>query len=372
MKAEWSDTKGKWVVDLLVGGVAKTEEADVLINATGFFSNPRLPNIPGLDGYEGHLRHSSQWDPNFDPTGKRVAVIGNGASGLQVVANIQKQVKHLDHYCRSKTWIASSFGAAELNREERGETPHTVEEYHNFRKARENALYARFSVLKKGGEANASAKTDLQKLMAGRLGDRTDLLEAITPDFSPNCRRLTPAPGYLEALTKPNVGYITTPISKITKTGIETADGVKHDYDAIICSTGADISFAPAYPIIKGDFDLQQAWRPTGSVGFPDTYLGIAAPNIPNYFAILGPNSGGQAGTVPHALETQITYVGKVLRKISMQGIRTITPTQKATDDFRAYCESFFPKTVFSEECSSWYNGGIIGGRIHVCNARNP
>ncbi|OBT58483.1 hypothetical protein VE04_01199 [Pseudogymnoascus sp. 24MN13] len=355
-RADWSDEKSKWVLKVVTNGLETVEEADFLITATGHFSDPRLPNYPGRDEYEGHLVHSSSWDPAFDPAGKRVAVIGNGASGLQIVPQLQKLSSHVDHYARSKTWIAGSFTGEELHRGPgRTPPPQDPEAYLKHRKKLEEASFSRFR--------------DVYQVNVQSPWCRTDLLDAITPDFSPNCRRLTPGPGYLEAITQPNVSYISTPISKFTKTGIALQDGTTHDYDAIICSTGADTTFAPHFPIVANGINLQTAWRPgvgpEHQPGFPDTYLGIGAPQFPNFLQILGPNSTGLGGTIPHAIETQVTYAAKILRKVSTQGIRTITPSVQATADFRAYCESFFPRTVMSENCRSWYNGGIAGGRIH-------
>jgi cation diffusion facilitator CzcD-associated flavoprotein CzcO len=364
--ATWNEEKAKWLVSTTVNGEDKTEEADFFIVATGHFSEPRLPDYPGRDEYKGHLRHSSNWDPSFVPDGKKIAVIGNGASGLQVVPQLQKVASHLDHYARSKTWIAGSFGGEELIRGPGRELPpQEPEAYLAHRKELEEGSWSRFSTIIKDSERNKASKETFIQLMKKRLAGREDLLESITPDFSPNCRRLTPGPGYLEAIQEDNVDLIRTPIERFTKTGIRTIDGQEHDYDAIICSTGADIQFTPPFPVIAGDIDLNRDWRPDGKIGFPDTYLGIGAPNFPNFIIVLGPNSTGLGGTVPHAIETELTYIAKILRKVSSQGIRTITPTQEATNDFRAYCESFFPRTVMSEHCSSWYNGGIPGGRIH-------
>ncbi|KFY64553.1 hypothetical protein V496_03203 [Pseudogymnoascus sp. VKM F-4515 (FW-2607)] len=369
-RADWSDEKSKWVLQIVINGVEAVEEADFLITATGHFSDPRLPNYPGRDEYEGHLVHTSLWDPAYEPAGKRIAVIGNGASGLQIVPQLQKLASHLDHYARSKTWIAGSFTGEELHRGPgRTPPPQDPEAYLKHRKKLEEASFSRFSTIIKGGETNAKSKEAFTKLMSDRLGDRIDLLEKLKPDFSPNCRRLTPGPGYLEAITQPNVGHISTPISHFTKTGIALQDGTTHDYDAIVCSTGADTTFAPHFPIVANGINLQTSWRPGAGPehqpGFPDTYLGIGAPQFPNFLQILGPNSTGLGGTIPHAIETQVTYAAKILRKVSTQGIRTITPSVQATNEFRAYCESFFPRTVMSETCSSWYNGGIAGGRIH-------
>jgi cation diffusion facilitator CzcD-associated flavoprotein CzcO len=161
----------------------------------------------------------------------------------------------------------------------------------------------------------------------------------------------------LEALTKDNVTLIQTRIKRFTKTGIETVDGVHRPVDAVICSTGANIDHAPAFPIVSGTVDLSSAWKPDGKFGFPYTYLGLATPGFPNLFYLLGPNSAGQSGTLPHTVETLVTYIARVLRKISLEGIQAITPSKAAADDFVEYSDTFFPTTVLSEECSSWSNG---------------
>jgi len=171
--------------------------------------------------------------------------------------------------------------------------------------------------------------------MAERMGgQRSDLLNV--PDFSPSCRRLTPGPRYLQALTQENVEYINTHIARFAKMDIEMMDHLHRKINAIICGTEADISFLTPFPIIHNKIDLQSAWRPGGIPGSPDTYLGIAALNFPNLFLVLGPNGSGQLSTVSHSVENQITYTAKVLRKVKSQGIRSIAPTQEATNDFRA------------------------------------
>jgi hypothetical protein len=197
--------------------------------------------------------------------------------------------------------------------------------------------------------------------MAERLKKKPELLESIVPDFSVNCRRLTPGPGYLEALTEENVSFIRTPISHFTEEGIVDTTGVERKVDAVICSTGANIDMIQPFPIIANKTDLRSVWRLAG----PLTYLGVAAPSFPNLLFIGGPNAAGHSGTVPNQTETQITYIARLLRKVSTQGIKSFSPSQAATDDFIAYSDSFFSKTVFSENCSSWANGGQPGGRIH-------
>lgn len=162
------------------------------------------------------------------------------------------------------------------------------------------------------------------------------------------------------------MSHIRTPIERFTSHGIRTADGIERQVDTVICATGAEVSCTTAFTLVNGHgIDLQAAWTPGGTPGFPDTYLGMAAPGFPNLIFIVGPQGGsGFAGTVPNTVENQVTYVAKILRKVSTQGIRTITPSKDAVDDFRAYTESFWPETVLSENCSSWYNGGVNGGRV--------
>ncbi|OBT76266.1 hypothetical protein VF21_03316 [Pseudogymnoascus sp. 05NY08] len=349
----------------------KRKKFDILITAIGRFNAWKLPDYPGINEYRGLLRHSLNWDPNFDPTGKSVAVIGNGASGIQVVPELQKVVKHLDHYARSRTWIAGSFGGHDRKAEPMYFSPDQLKEFEDpekylaYRKSLEDAYWRRFAGLFKNSKENLTAKGDFKLIMAKRLENNPELLEALVPDFSPHCRRLTPGPGYLEALGKENVSFIQTNIKRFTKDGIETADGVHRPVDAAICSTGANIDYATPFPIVSDGVDLSSAWKPEGKYGFSFSYHGVATPGFPNLRFIHGPNAAGHSGTLPHSVETQVTYNARVLRKVSSEGIRTIVPSKAAADDFVEFSDAFFPKTVLSEGCSSWTNGGRPGGRIH-------
>jgi cation diffusion facilitator CzcD-associated flavoprotein CzcO len=295
--AYWDAAKAQWKVSIkdTKTQLQREEYFDFVIPAVGHFNEWKLPNYPGLETFKGHLRHSSNWDPSFDPTGKRVAVIGNGASGVQVVPNLQPIVKHLDHYARSGTWIAGAF-AGSLERQlepinysaEQLESFQDPAKYHEFRKELESTFWRRYETQLKGTKESAQAINDFKKLMSKRLEAKPELLDDIVPDFSPHCRRLTPGPGYLEALTKENASFIRTPIERITEDGIVTNDGVHRPVDAIICSTGANVDFAPPFPIVAGDVDLSQAWRPEGLYGFPYTYLGVATPGFPNLLFLHG------------------------------------------------------------------------------------
>ncbi|KAF2718735.1 putative flavin-binding monooxygenase [Polychaeton citri CBS 116435] len=370
----WEDSIASWRLPVqdTKTGVQRTEHYNFVIPAVSHFNEWKLPEYPGIESYKGHLRHSSNWDPTFDPCGKRIAVIGNGASGVQIVPNLQKVASHLDHYARSGTWIAGSFGG-NIQRTlepiyydaEQLQSFKDSKKYHQYRKGLESAFWRRYETQLKDTPATRETTKQFTELMRQRVNGKPEILEQILPTFSPHCRRLTPGPGYLEALTKENVSFIRTPIEKFTEHGILTVDGVHRAVDAVICSTGANVDFAPPFPIVADRIDLSQAWRPEGLYGFPYTYIGLATPGFPNLMFLHGPNGAGASGTVPHSIETQVAYMAKVLRKVAFQGIRTIAPLKAAADDFVEYCDAFFPRTVLSQNCSSWANGRRPGGRIH-------
>lgn len=394
-KAEWQSEKGKWKVTIehvdgskvqnippfshkvpakLTSTKVYEEELDVVINAIGHFNDWKLPDYEGINDYKGALFHSSNWDHSIDLKGKRIALIGNGASGLQVLPSIQPLASHVDHYARNPTWIPGAFGSEKggvrrlepnLFSEEQLESFKDPQTYLNYRKNVENNQFGRFGTLFKDTPENDAIREEWTKLMRHRIKDKSELGEKIVPDFPPNCRRPTPGPGYLEALSQDNVDYIQTRIKRFTENGIVTEDGVERQVDITICSTGANVDRTPPFSIIANGIDLKTAWKRDGHFGFPYSYLGFATPGFPNLLWLGGPYATGYSGTVPNNTENAVVYVAKVLRKIRSQGIKSIEPTKQATDDFVAYCDRFYPRTVWSANCSSWYNGGQPGARIH-------
>ncbi|KAI0412944.1 4-hydroxyacetophenone monooxygenase [Xylaria grammica] len=367
-EARWDGAKWQVTVRDLATETVFVEEADYVLTAIGRFNAWRLPDYPGLHDFRGLLRHASHYEPTFDPSGKRIAVIGNGASGIQLVSNLQKHVGHLDVYARNKTWISASFSGDETSIEPIPISPELrasfkdPNEYLKFRKNMEGTYWRGIESVLKGSKSNQEAKENFVKILQQRLAKKPDLVDKLQPDFSPHCRRLTPGPGYLEALTEDHVDYIQTPIKRFTESGIETTDGRIREVDAIFCATGANVDSVPPFRIWAGDQDLSQLWR---DGGYPYTYLGVGTPGFPNLGFLLGPHGAGRSGTVPHSVEVQVAFFARLLRKVSREGIRTIQPSKQAADEFVAYVDAFFDTTVLSENCSSWYNSGKPGSRVH-------
>ncbi|KAI5364040.1 Putative flavin monooxygenase, FAD/NAD(P)-binding domain superfamily [Septoria linicola] len=373
--AYWIPQQAQWSVKTLnmVDGSSASEHYDFVITAIGHFNEWKLPSYPGIETYKGHLRHSSNWDPDFDPKGKRIATIGNGASGIQVTTELQKLAGQVDHYARNRTWIAGSFNPAVKDRQntpmyftdEQLESFKNPAQYLEYRKQLEDNFFRGFDSQLIDSDTTKDLRQNFIEAMRKRVVGKPGLLENLVPDFPPNCRRLTPGPGYLEALCASNLTFVQTPIERFVEDGIVTTDGVHRPADAVICSTGANVDYAPPFPIVSGNLDLSRDWRADGAFGWPRSYLGMMTDGFPNLAYLLGPNPAGPSGTVPHTVENQVTYIAKILRKISSQHIKSIVPSKAATDDFVAYADAFFPRTNMSLKCSSWSNGGRPGARIH-------
>jgi len=319
--AYWEPQRAQWRLEIESGGVRSTEHFDFVIQAIGRFNDFRMPEYPGMVKYKGQVVHSSAWVESFDATDKRIATIGNGASGIQVTPALQKIAKHIDHYARSPTWIGGAFTP---DLKERQDGPMYIspearegfkdeETYLHYRKKMEDGFYRTFEGIIADSKASKDLPEKFTKLMKDRLDmvGRADLLPRLIPDFPPHCRRLTPGPGYLESLTKENVTLVQTPIERFYEDGIVTTDGVHRPVDAVICSTGANTDCTPPVPIVAGEYDLSRDWKPAAVVseskfGFPYSYLGIGVPDFPNLAFILGPNPAGATGTLVNSSETQI------------------------------------------------------------------
>ncbi|RDW73565.1 hypothetical protein BP6252_07472 [Coleophoma cylindrospora] len=374
VRAVWSEGDSCWHFDVknLETGETVQDTADFFISAIGGLNEWAFPNIPGLqDVFEGHLRHSSNWDTEYDYTGKRVAVIGNGASGMQIVPNILPTVAHLEHYIDSKVWIRPTFrgglisaaadnpGGVSYSTAQRAEFESDPAKYLAYRKDLETNFHGGFLGSILGSPENEATKAIWKKIMSDRVGGDANWLEKLVPDYAPGCKRPTPAPGYLEALLDPKTTFHSSPIVHATKTGLVTEDGKESKVDAIIATTGHANGFVPRFPIINHEnVNLQEKWSTEGPIGFPETYLGIMAPEFPNYFFVMQANGNGAGGTVPLQCELSATYIAKAIRKVQSQSYSSLVPTDQATDDPNSIVNGYFDDKVTGDNCNSWFKQG--------------
>ena len=301
---------------------------------------------------------------------KNIAVIGAGSSGIQIVPALLPHVKSMDHYVRGRTWIAATFGhelVRERNDGKDGNFTYTEEEkeawrkdpeaYIKYRKALECGMQGGFAVTHRGTKEHAGAWEAFEQDMKQRLSNKPEVAEHLIPSFPPLCKRLTPGPGYLEALTEQKCNVVADKIDRIDETGIWTTDGKHRPVDAIICATGFDTTFQNRFPIIGlGGKSLQERNRVR-----PETYLSVAVDGFPNFFQSLGPNAGVGNGNLIIIIEAIALYVGQVLQKLAQGNTLTVMPKKQAVQNFTNFCDAFFKRTVFSAECNSWYKSSPPG-----------
>jgi hypothetical protein len=209
--------------------------------------------------------------------------------------------------------------------------------------------------------------------MSEKLQNRY-LEDRLVPNWHVGCRRLTPGVGYLEALGKPNVTTVYGGITSITEKGCLCDNGIEYPVDVLICATGFNTSFAPRFPIINpSGTNLQDAWTPE-----PRSYFGLAAPSFPNYLIFLGPNCPIGNGPVLSAIEAQADYMCKLIDRYQTHNISSFAPKPSAVDDFVAFKDAFMERTVWHDECHSWYkslgpNGPVTalwpGSTMHYIEA---
>ncbi|KAH7627614.1 hypothetical protein B0T09DRAFT_347398 [Sordaria sp. MPI-SDFR-AT-0083] len=384
----WHDGEKKWhikVKNLLTGEIF-TDSAHVLITARDQLSEPRWPDIAGIDKFEGKKMHSGAWDKSYDLRNKKIAVVGNGSSAIQIVPKLQElEGTTLSCFMRSPTWISSAFGDSTMEdlRLDPKVTEFTEEQkvlfrsdpsaLLKFRKAFEDFGTSLHNSTMAGHPTTIQGQAFFKADMESKLSARPDLLAKIIPAFAPGCRRLTPGKGYLEALQQPNVTAIHDPISHITATGIAlttttttttTEDKQKQvevDADVIVFATGFQACTSPPFPIVgRNGLTLSSRWS-----SHPESYLAVAVDGFPNYLMLFGPNTTIGFGSLNRILEAQVDYVVSVIRKLQKEDYASMEPKPERVKDFVQFVDAYFKDTVHLDKCKSWYRSqGGVGDRI--------
>lgn len=234
------------------------------------------------------------------------------------------------------------------------------ERYMEFKRVLEHYAAKIYPITLQDTKEQIGAKSFFESKMRKELEGREDLSTPLIPKFAPGCRRLTPGPGYLDALKKDNVTFVTNPIEEITTKGIKLASGEEVDLDVLVCATGYDVEAPPTFELTgRNGTTLANKWKP-----HPESYLSVAVDEFPNFFMVGGPNIGLGSGSLVSVFEAQGDYIVKVIRKIQKEDYETIEPKPERVADFSRYIDEYFKGTVYSDECSSWYRSGKTGSRI--------
>jgi 4-hydroxyacetophenone monooxygenase len=360
-EARYDESSGQWVADVVtVSGERETRRANVLISCVGAFNKPRVPDIPGLDQFEGPSVHTAGYpDAGIDLTGRRVILVGNGASAMQVAPAIADEVASLTIVQRTPQWVAPfpKFGQAipESLRRLLLEVP-LYRLWYRLRLswAFNDKLYEALQIdpawRGEGRSINAineAHRRGLTEYMRAELGAAQHLLPAVLPAYPPFGKRMLLDNGWFRTLAHPNVRHVVGAVSEVLPDGVVTSDGATHKADVLIWATGFDVThfLAPMKISGLGGRTLQSDWDGDDA----RAYLGTVVPGYPNFFCLYGPNSQfGHGGSLITVLERQMHYVMSLLRQMFAGGIDRVEVRKSVHDDYNARVDSTHGQLVWA------------------------
>jgi cation diffusion facilitator CzcD-associated flavoprotein CzcO len=372
--AEWNEETGQWRVTVEHQGQRRDEYCHILISSQGVLVHENWPTIPGLrDGtFKGHITHSARWDHSYDYSHKRIAVIGNGSSGIQIVPQMAKLPgTDVQNFIRGPAWVYYRAPASKhLGREFDDPNPeYTEEEKKRFRDPEQHLAHRKGIISRSNksfyifikGENNKEGMRLAAAQMAEKLNHDPVLCEKLIPKWELGCRRITPGPGYLESFLRPNCHLTDSPITHVSENAVHTADGRAYECDVIVCATGFDVSHRPRYPVVGRNkaTDLATDWAED-----PKSYMSVAVPEYPNYFIMMGPNCLGGHGSLVESLNWTGDYFVKWIRKMATEDIKYVHPKKHVTEAFLRTGDEVHKTLVWTGSCSSWYKRGKVDGRV--------
>jgi cation diffusion facilitator CzcD-associated flavoprotein CzcO len=346
LEGAWDDEARHWRLETTQG----TFTADVLVNAGGALSEPKPPDIPGVDRFAGTCFHSARWNHDHDLSGERVAVIGTGASSIQFVPAIQPQVERLHLFQRTPPWVIPRWDHR-ITRIE-----HALLRVLPFAPALvRGVLYWALETRVVGFRhprvmrvADRVARWHLKRQVSdARLRDK------LMPDYIMGCKRILISDDYYPSLDRPNVEVVTDGISEIRERSVVTEDGTEREVDTLIFGTGFEVARPPIAKRLRGrdGRTLSEHWTPSMRA-----YKGTTVPGFPNFVCMTGPNTGLGHNSMVFMIESQLAYVADLLRTMEERGARTFEVRADATQHYNDVLQAKLEGTVWTAgSCNSWY-----------------
>jgi cation diffusion facilitator CzcD-associated flavoprotein CzcO len=345
-RLDWNSVEQLWRLETAHGPRTATH----VVVATGALADPIVPNLPGVDRFAGASFHSARWDHSFDLTGKKVAVIGTGASAVQFIPAIQPNVAHMTVFQRTPAWV--------VPRHDRETGPRRQWLYQTAPIVQQ--LQRVWVYLKHEWRIIAFQNPALMKLPQRQARKHLEqqvrdpeLRAKLLPDFRFGCKRVLISDDYLPALTRPNVSVVTDGIREIDERGLIDDTGTLHPVDAIIFGTGFRTTRLPLTDRIHGvdGRTMAEIWD-----GRPTAYLGTSVAGFPNCYLIHGPNIGLGHTSAIHMFESQANYIAAAVEYARSHSHAAVEPTRAAQDAFTARVDQLGAGSVWTEGgCKSWY-----------------
>jgi cation diffusion facilitator CzcD-associated flavoprotein CzcO len=345
--AQWDEHKKLWSITTTNGEYT----AAVLVTAFGGLSEPRMPDIPGMATFRGPVFHTARWNHGVDLTGKRVAVIGTGASAIQAIPEIAERAAHLDVFQRTPSWILP-----------RGDRTYSGPERFAFRhvpgwqRLVRGAMYGR-------RELNTAAFCYAPRILQIASRQSTNLLfrqisdpglrARLTPDYLMGCKRVLLSDNYYPTFNRKNVRLVTDRIEQIRPDGIVTESGELREVDVVVVATGFHATDSPSADLITGadGRTLAEHWRDFGQ----QAYKGTSVAGFPNLFTLIGPYTGVGTTSMIYMIESQLNYLVDALRTMDRRKLATVDVREEMQARFNQRLQKRMARTVWASGCRSWY-----------------
>ena len=344
----WDDTALLWRLETSRGPLT----ADVVVSGCGGLVEPHLPEVPGVELFTGPAFHSARWNHDVDLAGKRIAVIGTGASAIQFVPEIQKTAGSVVVFQRTPPWIVPRHDRV-ISDKERA----LFRRVPAAQAAARNGIYwlRELNLLSftRGGPLRAAATKEATKNLEGAISD-PDLRAKLTPDYEIGCKRVLLSNDYDPALAQPNVEVVTTGVTEVRAHSVVDGDGVEHDVDVIVYGTGFRVMDIPVAHRLTGreGRTLSEEWAGSGA----EAHRGTTVAGFPNLYLLLGPNTALGHSSVVFMIEAQIAYVMAALLSAGTLGARAVEVRRGAQDTYNRALQEQLDTTVWNQGgCRAWY-----------------
>ncbi|MFC4944292.1 flavin-containing monooxygenase [Pseudonocardia sp. GCM10023141] len=364
--ARWDEECNTWEVSLADReGEQGSLVANVVITACGLFNMPKLPDVPGMDTFRGTILHSSAWPDSTVLQGKRVAVIGNGSTGVQLMPRVGEAAEFMAVFQRTPSWIVPVDSYKATTSPAEHWLLDALPYYWNWHVLSsfiaDSRLFLGAQKYDRAWQADGgliSAANDklrryLTSYITSRMAPRPELVDKLVPTYAPLGRRVVADNGYYSTLLRDNVELVTEDIERFTPEGIVTVDGSERQFDIVVAATGYHVMryLWPADYVGRDGQTLSETWRPQG----PRAFVGMTVPGFPNLFMMGGPNGQPRAGNFHSWAETFARYIASAVVHMIENDVHSIEVRSDVFDDYNRRLDEAFTEIIWSTEAAGGY-----------------